>query len=47
MISGNLLDLLESTYRLHGDHDRELLAVGSAPPHWWEDKCSASSYLTG
>ena len=36
VISGDLLDRLGATNRLHGDLDLELGAVGAAVAHWWE-----------
>ena len=36
VISGDLLDRLGTTNRLHGDLGLELGAVGAAVAHWWE-----------
>ena len=36
VISGDLLDRLGATNRLHGDLGLELGAVGAAVAHWWE-----------
>jgi hypothetical protein len=36
VVSGDLLDRLAATDRLHGDPGLELGTVGAALAHWWE-----------
>jgi len=47
MVSGNLLDRLAATDRLHGDPGLELRAVASALAHWWEPRSGAVPLLRG
>jgi len=46
-VSGDLLDRLAATDRLHGDTGLELKAVGSALAHWWEPRSGAVPRLRG
>ena len=41
VISGDFLDRLAATNRLHGDSSLELRAVGAALAHWWEPRSGA------
>ena len=47
VISGDLLDRLAATDRLHGDLGLELGAVGAALAHWWEPLSGAVPRLRG
>ena len=47
VISGDLLDGLAATDRLHGDLGLELGAVGAALAHWWEPLSGAVPRLRG
>jgi hypothetical protein len=47
VISGDLLDRLATTDRLHGDPGLELGAVGAALAHWWEPRSGAMPRLRG
>ena len=47
VISGDLLDRLAATDRLHGDLGLELGAVGAALAHWWEPRSGAVPRLRG
>ena len=47
MVSGDLLDRLAATDRLHGDPGLELGAVGAALAHWWEPLSGAVPRLRG
>jgi len=47
VISGDLLDRLAATNRLHGDSSLELRAVGAALAHWWEPRSGAVHRLRG
>ena len=44
-VSGDLLDCLAATDRLHGDPGLELEAVGAALAHWWEPRSVAVPFL--
>jgi len=47
VVSGDLLDRLAATDRLHGDSGLELGAVGAALAHWWEPLSGAVPLLRG
>jgi len=47
VISGDLLDGLAATDRLHGDPGLELGAVSAALAHWWEPLSGAVPRLRG
>ena len=47
VISGDLLDRLTTTDRLHGDPGLELGAVSAALAHWWEPRSGAVPRLRG
>ena len=47
VISGDLLDRLAATDRLHGDPGLELGAVGAALAHRWEPRSGAVPRLKG
>jgi len=47
VISGDFLDRLAATNRLHGDSSLELRAVGAALAHWWEPRSGALPRLRG
>ena len=47
VISGDLLDPLAATDRLHGDPGLVLRAVGAALAHWWEPRSAAVPRLRG
>ena len=47
MISGDLLDRLAATDRLHGDSGLKFGAVDAALAHWWEPRSGAVPRLKG
>ena len=47
MISGDLLDRLATTDRLHGDPGLELGTMGAALAHEWEPRSGAIHRLRG
>ena len=47
VISGDFLDRLATTDRLHGDSGLELRAVGAALAHCWEPRSGAVPRLRG
>jgi len=47
VVSGDLLDRLAATDRLHGDPGLELGAVGAALAHRWEPRSGAVPRLRG
>ena len=47
VISGDLLDRLANTDRLHGDPGLELWAVGAVLTHRWEPRLGAMPRLRG
>ena len=47
VVSGDLLDRLAATDRLHGDSGLELGSVGVALTHWWEPRSGAVPRLRG
>jgi len=47
VVSGDLLDRLAATDRLHGHSSLELGAVGAELAHWWEPLSGAIARLRG